>query len=131
MDHHAWIIAKFNEWRGDSSGRSVSEAAYARWLGVPQRVVSDWIHKGSMPKSAKYVNALVGRYGGEVYDVLGITPASLYETALDAMTVDIIDVIKGMTPDEQRAALAYLRSLVEERSEYQAKEENDDQTKMD
>jgi len=65
-----WITKKYIEWRGESRG-TVSE--YAKYLGISQPVVSSWMQRGGKkPRSAKSINALVVRYGIEVYDILGI-----------------------------------------------------------
>lgn len=68
-----WITQKYVEWRGDAIGRERSITEYAKYLGVSQQLMSNWMKKGGkVPRSIEMINKLVAAYGNEVYDVLGL-----------------------------------------------------------
>ena len=67
-----WLKHKYTEWRGDTIGRSGTVSAYARWLGVSQPAMSEWMTGNRTPESPKSINALVSKYGMEVYEILRI-----------------------------------------------------------
>jgi hypothetical protein len=67
-----WITKKFVEWRGERFGQSASIAEFAKVFGASQPLMSEWMKKGGkIPKSKKYVDALIQIYGDEVYEILG------------------------------------------------------------
>lgn len=84
-DFSDWLTQKYIEFRGNSVGHDRSVTEFAKWIGVPQPVVSDWMNKnGRKPKSHKSIELLVARFGVEVYDVLGL-PKPLYVRELRAV----------------------------------------------
>jgi len=86
MDFSDWITNKYIQWPGDKRGNK-NQTAYARWLKVPQQVVSDWMKKGgTIPHKAKYVNLLAVQYP-EIYDVLDL-PAPKNHDAFSALPPD-------------------------------------------
>ena len=73
MEFSEWITRKYVEWRGDKVGNDGSIVNFAAQFNASQQIVSGWMKKnGYVPKSKKYVDALVKKYGSEVYDVLGL-----------------------------------------------------------
>lgn len=107
MRFDEWITQKYIEWRGDAIGREGSVSAFARWVDVPQSLMVDWMQEnGKVPRSAKAINALVSRFGGEVYDVLGITPAVDIETE-NAQALQEIDAILKEIPRNKHAELTF------------------------
>ena len=65
-----WMTIKYIEWRGNAMGRNGTISAYARWVGVPQPTMSEWLNGNNVPESPKNIKALVDKYGKEVYEVL-------------------------------------------------------------
>lgn len=125
MDWKEWIATKYLDWRGDKIGIGGSVSAYSRYVGVKQQVMNSWLNEGKKPESAKNINALVAHYGGEVYDVLGITPADAFETAVNDMTSELIGMIRLLTPEERRMVRDQLHKLTEKRGEYNRDQEDD------
>lgn len=100
MDFNEWIAQKYLEWRGDAIGREGSVSAFSRWIGVPQSLMNDWLQAGGKkPTSAKTINALVARFGGEVYDVLGITPPISIEDENMQALQEIAELLKDIPRD--------------------------------
>ncbi len=80
MGFSDWITKKYISWRGNKTGSESTVTSYARYIGVPQQVMSDWMKKGGkVPKSGKYINKLAEHYP-EIYDVLNL-PRPNYERA--------------------------------------------------
>jgi hypothetical protein len=103
MGFTEWIVEKYNEWSKNRSagGRHKdSHAAYARWLGLNQQLVSSWILGKAIPdvRSKHNIDKLVARYGTEVYDILGIE----YSDA------DVISALAYMVPEDKRPELIKL-----------------------
>jgi len=70
-----WITDKYVAWRGDAVGRDRTVTEFADWVGVSQSVMAYWMRPdGKLPRSTKSINALVSKYGPEVYEVLGLEP---------------------------------------------------------
>jgi hypothetical protein len=73
VEFYEWMNEKFLEWRNTSRGRDGSISQFARLFGASQQVMSKWLAKdGYKPRDSRHINALVARYGPEVYDVLGL-----------------------------------------------------------
>ena len=134
-EFHDWIAQKYVDWRGDKIGREGSVSAFAKWVDVTQSTMSYWLSGEKKPRSIQSINALVSRYGGEVYDVLGITPAEAIDFAMDSLTAALIDMIRQLTPEEKRMVRDQLHALAEKRGEYNIDDEErkaqNDQTKLD
>ena len=96
MKWQEWIREKYNDWRGDEIGRGGSVSAYARHIGVKQQTMNSWINDGAVPNEASSISALVSRYGGEVYDILGISPV------IDADDQDALREIAAILRDVPR-----------------------------
>lgn len=65
-----FIQDKFAEWRG--KGRDTLKD-FANFLGVSQQLMSNWYNgKFKRPPETESVRLLVEKYGGEVYEVLGL-----------------------------------------------------------
>jgi len=106
MGFTEWIIEKYNEWSQDRStgGRHKdSHAAYARWIGVNQQLISSWLLGKAVPdlRSKNNIHKLAARYGTEIYDVLGI----------DYTVVDLLVATAYILPEEKRPEL--LKALYE------------------
>jgi hypothetical protein len=104
-----WITRKYIEWRGDKVGREGSVSAFARWVGIDQSNMSYWMQGKNKPNEARTINALVGRFGGEVYDVLGLTPAIDAEN--DGDIREVIELMKSMPPETQREVVFAVRAM--------------------
>lgn len=67
-----WLVAKYLEYRGDDISQKTSVTAFARWLGINQQAVDGYLKGDNIPTSKRIVDKLVGKYGLEVYTVLGM-----------------------------------------------------------
>ncbi len=67
-----WFNRKYSEWRGDEITQDYSVSAFARYLGVNQQNVDDYLKGKSVPRSNKIINRLVEKLGTEVYRALGL-----------------------------------------------------------
>lgn len=107
VDFHDWISKKFIEWRGERIGRGSSVAEFGKLFGASQQVVSRWLSKdGDIPRSQKYISALVAVYGDEVYEVLEITKPS----------TDPFDQLPTALQSRIKSALAEINSIYATRS---------------
>lgn len=117
MEFSDWITQKYIRWRGDAVGNDRTITEFARWLGVSQSLVTQWMQKGGkVPKSQKSIVALASRYGAEVYEVLGLIPPdsqillralpSEFSSWLSAAVQDIIDTLnsRGVDKDSPEAS---------------------------
>jgi len=95
------------------SGAEEQSGAFARWVDTKPSLMSQWMDGSKTPTSAKSINALVSRFGGEVYDILGINPAEAVELAVDDLTAALIDMIRLLTPSKRRELLQNLHEMTE------------------
>ena len=73
MDFSDWITRKYIEWRGDAIGNTRTITEFAEWIGVSQQLMSGWMKRGGrVPRHQQTISKLAGRFGEEVYDVLGL-----------------------------------------------------------
>lgn len=100
MEFSEWISKEYVEWRGNAIGHEGSVSAFAKWVGVPQSIMSYWLSGQKVPTSAKAINALVTRFGGEVYDVLDITPPIDIEIENFHALQEITAVLKDIPKDK-------------------------------
>lgn len=105
----AWIAHKYIDWRGDKIGREGTVSAFARWVGVTQSTMSYWMSGNNTPDSAASINALVARFGGEVYDVLGIIPPSNDVITLTTLQ-EVANILKDIPLERQFDAVFALRA---------------------
>ena len=128
-----WITGKYLEWRGDKVGRGGTVSAFARYVGVDQSIMSYWMSGRNTPDSAKSINALVSRFGGEVYDVLGIVPVTDIEIENDSSIREVVELMKTMDRDNQRKVVFAVRAMAVISGHKVVKSEgrSDDQTKVD
>ena len=103
-DFNAWITRKYVEWRGDKVGREGTVSAFARWVGVDQSNMAYWMTGGKTPESAKSINALVSRFGGETYDILNLSPVI---DAEDQQALNEIAAILRDVPREKQGDLVF------------------------
>lgn len=80
-------------------GRGGSVSAFARWVGVKQQVMNSWINEGAIPDAAKSINALVDRFGGEVYDILNLTPPIDVESTDIQALQQLAEILKDIPRD--------------------------------
>ena len=74
MEWHDWITKKYIEWRADRVGPGTSISAFGKQFEVKPSVISDWMKPaGTIPRKPEFINKLVGKYGTEVYSVLGMS----------------------------------------------------------
>ena len=105
MEFKDWLYQKFVEWRG-TTRNNISQ--FAIYLGISVSTVSAWINgtRGA-PTSARMIQALVNKYGDEVYSVVGLRNT-------DYESVDIT----SLPPDLQerfRNAMSEIDSALAER----------------
>lgn len=65
-----WLNQKFVEWEKAQGGRQ-SYYAFARYLGVSQSGLGQWMTGGSVPGGDDLI-AIAGKLGPEIYDTLGL-----------------------------------------------------------
>ena len=70
MEFSDWIRNKFLEWERERGSRQ-SYSEFARYLGVKQTTLSQWMRGGFEPKG-EYVDRLAVHLGTEIYGILGI-----------------------------------------------------------
>lgn len=70
MEFKDWLNEKFLQWER-SQPRRQSYSAFARFLGVSQPSVSQWLF-GSNTPSLENVGKIADKLGPEIYDVLGL-----------------------------------------------------------
>jgi hypothetical protein len=78
--------------------------------------MSQWLSGDRKPTSAKSINALVSRYGGEVYDVLGISPAFEVDTEINHSVAELAKLINSLSPEDQKELTSIIRSMVKKRT---------------
>ncbi len=88
-----WLMDRFVEWE-KSQARRQSYSAFARYLGVKQASLSQWIIGNYVP-TGENVKRLAEKLGVEIYDVLGLPRPDM---TLEAM----IEQYKSL-PEELRA----------------------------
>lgn len=110
MEWKEWINQKFVLWRGDEIGNEGSVSAWSRWLGIKQQTVNSWIREGKKPDSLNSVSALVARYGGEVYDILGISPSGELNIE-DTDIREVVEIMKSATPAKRREISFAVRAM--------------------
>ena len=65
-----WFWEKFDEWRGKTVKGPTD---FARYLGIRQQYVSNWLSGKYKPKSLEQIAKIAERFP-EVYEVLGVQP---------------------------------------------------------
>lgn len=117
MEFSDWLTRKYVSWRGEATGHDRSISEFAEWVGVSQPLMSAWMkQKGKTPRSPKTINKLVEKFGGEVYDVLGL--ASPGETDIHQLPtrlrakVDQYRVMELMGHKDPRVLRHYLKWVV-------------------
>ncbi len=65
-----WLAQKFRDWEA-AQGRKQSYYAFARYLGVSQTDLAQWMDGTSVPAGSD-LHALAARLGVEIYDTLGL-----------------------------------------------------------
>lgn len=111
-----WISKKYTEWRGDTIGRGGTVSAYARWVGVAQPLMDDWMKGRKVPTSAQSIGALVGRYGSEVYDVLGINNVPGVDAQCAPELRQIADLMHRVPHSRHRDMIYALKDWIDKQS---------------
>jgi len=78
-----WLNQKYKEWRGDEITREYSVSAFARYLGITQQNVDDYLKGESVPRQTKIINKLVEKYGAEVYKAIGLNITAQEEVVIE------------------------------------------------
>lgn len=65
-----WLNLRFNEWE-KAQGNRQSYYAFARFLGVSQSALGQWMTGGSVP-GGDDLTAIAGKFGPGIYDILGL-----------------------------------------------------------
>lgn len=106
-----WLRGKFLEWE-KGTGKRQSYSAFARYLGVKQSTVSQWL-SGNYPPSRENVKLLAQKLGYDVYIALGLVRPDRQLRELQAY----YDAV----PEDKREGLLrvvkdYVRSVREHRN---------------
>lgn len=97
VEFREWLNKKYIDWRGDSFGNDRSISDFARWIGVSQSTLNEWM-QGNVKPSTRAVPKIAAKYP-DVYEVLGMaSPASPF----DALPTELQEVFL----EAGRAALA-------------------------
>ena len=64
-----WLEGKFTEWSNTQPRRNRSLTSFAKYLGVGQPSLSQWM-AGNYPPSNDNVERLADKLGYEIYDIL-------------------------------------------------------------
>ena len=107
-----WFKGKFLEWQAEQMGvKSISD--FATFLGVSQPNASRWLNGQSKPRDHENIRRLVGFYGNEVYEVLGI------ENPITDDRLRLINEHWDGLPEGTKDALADQAGRVKERGDKQ------------
>jgi len=63
--------------------------------------MSDWLMGNTKPRSVDSINALVSRYGGEVYDALDLVPPSEIATEDQDALREIAAILRDVPREKQ------------------------------
>ena len=127
-----WITRKYIDWRGDAIGHEGTVSAFSEWVGVKPSLMSQWMSGTKTPTSVKSINTLTGRFGSEVYDVLGIAPAADVDIE-DASIHEVVEIMRAVPPEKRREIAFSVRAMAVISGHKVVKSEgrSDDQTKVD
>lgn len=67
---HGWLFEKFSEWE-KSTGRRQTYSAFAKYLGVTQPSLSQWL-AGNYPPQGDNLRKIAEKCGTEIYELLGL-----------------------------------------------------------
>lgn len=70
-----WLFVKFHEW-AIAQGKKVTQADFARYLGVSPSTLSMWINK-KQPPDRHSADLIALKLGPEVYEILQIEPPEI------------------------------------------------------
>ncbi len=107
MEFWEWMTKKYIEWRADSR-RTISE--FAKYVGVSQPVMSDWMKRDGKKPGAKNVSLIASKLGIEVYDILALPRP---QTAVDPQTQELIKLMEKLPPDQREKVASFIRALYE------------------
>ena len=69
MDFRTWINRQYLQWQIDQ-GERLTISAFARWLGVPQTVISFYLNGKATPRGKNLI--AIGKHLPEVYEAVGL-----------------------------------------------------------
>ena len=96
VEFREWFWGKFDRWRGKTTK---GPTAYARYLGIKQQYVSDWLSGKYTPKSQEHIQLLAEKYP-DVYQVLGLR--------------DPLDALPPGFAERLRLAIVEIREAIEQ-----------------
>ena len=70
VNYNTWLMDKFVKWERERKQRQ-SYSAFARYLGVKQSSLSQWL-AGNYPPSKENVEKIAAKLGPEIYDIMGM-----------------------------------------------------------
>jgi transcriptional regulator with XRE-family HTH domain len=96
MDYNRWLMDKFVEWER-KKGQRQSYSAFARYLGVKQSSLSQWL-AGNYPPSRENVEKLAEKLGPEIYDIMGMERP-------DPDIEQLVRLYSAATPEQKKEIL--------------------------
>lgn len=108
-----WFREKYDYWREGKYGREASQSAFARYLGINQKSVNEYLNGKSVPEHETVIEKLRSIYGDQFLIALGRQPSTKDR---------LIYAITQMTPDER---LKLLKDISRQHPEYNLDELDD------
>jgi transcriptional regulator with XRE-family HTH domain len=100
MDFYDFITSEYVKWRGPAFGNEKSVTAFARYIGVSQPLLSQWMSReGKIPRSYVAIIKLADALGPGVFESLGIDPPVDY---YDRVAEDLPPHLRKKYIDDQR-----------------------------
>jgi len=90
MEFWEWITKKYIEWRGDSRA-TISE--FAKYIGVTQPVMSDWMKRNGKIPSTKSVGKIAKKYP-DIYEILEL-PSPVEQVPFSSLPTGLQEQIKS------------------------------------
>lgn len=103
------LMAAYDELRTQRKRHKVSDADFARWLGVTPSSLGQWSAGNRAPDIASAIQ-LSKRLGLEVFDALGYERIPVIT---DRRLALIVDAWQTLTPDQRAEISSYVKELAD------------------
>lgn len=110
-----WLQGKYLDWRGNEiTGRNVS--AFARYIGVSQPVMSNWLAGNQEPGSVDNVMALVRIYGREALSIMELESAIVESIVAEYgdQFRELAGIMTSVPPEQQDEVVEKFRGLLQQ-----------------